>query len=96
VRPSTGSTVSSESSSALRCGVSSGATRSQVSARARSRAAATRSRTFTTPGRTSRDDDRYSHACRNSSFGESCSIARANRNSSRSFHRAASTCRQPR
>ena len=40
--------------------------------------------------------DRYSHASRNSSFGESCSIARANRNSSRSFHRGPSTCRQPR
>jgi DNA replication protein DnaC len=26
------------------------------------------------------DEDRYSQTCRNSSFGESCSIARANRN----------------
>ena len=74
---------------------SSGATRAQVSVRARSRAVATRSRTFTTPGRTSRDDNRYSHACRNSSFGESCSIARANRNSSRSFHSPVSIDRQP-
>jgi len=31
---------------------------------------------FTVPGRTSRDDDKYSHACQNSSSGESCSIAR--------------------
>ena len=96
VHPSTASTASSASSSACRCGVSSGATRSHVSLRARSRAVATRSRIFTTPGRTSRDDDRYSHAWRNSSFGESCSIARANRNSSRSFQRGGSTCRQPR
>jgi hypothetical protein len=48
------------------------------------------------PGRTSMDEDRYSHACRNSSFGESCSIARANKNSSRSFQRGPSTVRQPR
>jgi hypothetical protein len=39
------------------------------------------------PGRTSMDEDMYSQACRNSSFGESCSIARANKNSSRSFQR---------
>ena len=40
---------------------------------------------------------RYSHASRNSSFGESCSIARANRNSSSSFHSTARpTARQPR
>ena len=45
---------------------------------------------------TRRDDDRYSHASRNSSFGESCSIARANRNSSRSFRRGTSTWCQPR
>lgn len=61
-----------------------------------SRAAATRSRIFTTPGRTSRDEDRYSQACRNSSFGESCSISRANRNSSSSFQRGPSTVRHPR
>ena len=48
------------------------------------------------PGRTSMDEDRYSQACRNSSFGESCSIARANKNSSRSFQRGPSTVRQPR
>ena len=47
-----------------------------VSSRARSRAAATRSRMLTTPGRTRLDEDRYSHASRNSSFGESRSIAR--------------------
>jgi hypothetical protein len=47
-------------------------------------------------GRTMRADDRYSHASRNSSFGESCSIDRADRNSSRSFHRGPSTWRQPR
>jgi len=41
----------------------------------------------TTPGRTTRDEIRYSQASRNSSVGESCFIARANRNSSSSFHR---------
>jgi hypothetical protein len=64
-----------------------------VSSRARSRAAATRSRMLTTPGWTRRDEDRYSHASRNSSFRESCSIARSNRNSSRSFQWGSSTCR---
>jgi len=34
------------------------------------------------PGRIGRDESMYSRASRNSSFGESCSIARANRNSS--------------
>ena len=67
--------------------VSTGVRSGVVSYRARSRAAATRSRMLTTPGRTRRDENRYSHASRNSSFGESCSIARANRNSSRSFQR---------
>jgi hypothetical protein len=64
-----------------------------VSSRARSRAAVTRSRMLTTPGWTRRDEDRYSHASRNSSFRESRSIARSNRNSSRSFQRGSSTCR---
>jgi hypothetical protein len=59
--------------------------------RARKAAAATRSRMLTTPGWTRRDEDRYSHASRDSSFGESCSIARSNRNSSRSFQRGSST-----
>ena len=96
VRPSSGSGTSIPSSSARRKPVSIGSSRCHVSLRARFRAAATRSRTSTTPGRTRRDDDRYSHASRNSSFGESCSSARANRNSSRSFHRGRSTWCQPR
>jgi hypothetical protein len=42
-----------------------------------------------------RTEIKYSHATRNSSFGESCSIARANKNSSSSFHSVAPIDRQP-
>jgi hypothetical protein len=56
---------------------------------------ATRSRMRTTPGRTTRDEIRYSQASRNSTVGESCSIARANRNSSSSFRSMLSIARQP-
>lgn len=47
------------------------------------------------PGRTTRDEIRYSHANRNNNFGLSCSIARANRNSSRSFHSPVFIVRHP-
>jgi hypothetical protein len=39
-----------------------------------------RSTTVTGPGRITRAEIKYSHASRNNSVGESCSIARASRN----------------
>jgi hypothetical protein len=56
---------------------------------------ATRSSTLITPGRITWTEIKYSHANRNSSFAESCSIARENRNSASCFHSNSSTGRHP-
>lgn len=60
------------------------------------RAAATRSSSVTTPGRITREETRCSHASRNNKLGESCSIARASRNSSSSLRSSSPAVRQPR
>ena len=62
-------------------------------ARGRARPART---SVTGPGRITRAEIRYSHASRNNNVGESCSIARASRNSSSSFSSIAPAARQPR
>ena len=85
VTPIAGSTASRPSSPPRRLPVNSCASRSNVSCRAFSRACATRFTTVTGPGRITRAEIKYSHASRNSNVGESCSIARASRNSSSSF-----------
>lgn len=96
VRPNAGSTTSIPSSSVRRAASSScGASNVQVSRRARSRAAATCSSSSTTPGRATRSEIKYSHTDPSSTFGESCSIARAMRNSSSCFHSGAPTNRHP-
>ena len=61
-----------------------------------SRACATRSSTVTGPGRITCAEIKYSHASRNSNVGESCSIARASRNSSSSFNSSDVGARHPR
>ena len=83
--PISGSVTSRASNSARRASVSRCANLSEVSRTAAARAAATRSSNVTTPGRTTFELRRCSQANRNSSDGESCSIARASRNSSSSL-----------
>lgn len=48
------------------------------------------------PRRITRAEIRYSHASRNNSSGESCSSARASRNSSTSFNSSGPAARHPR
>ncbi len=96
VIPTAGSTTSNPSKPAHRCPVNSCSSRSNVSRRASSRACATRSTTVTGPGRITLAEIRYSHANRNSNSGESCSNARASRNSSSSFNSSDPAARHPR
>jgi hypothetical protein len=96
VIPISASTTSSPSRLARRSSVNSCASRSNVSCRATSRAWATRLTTVTGPGRITRAEIRNSHASRNSSVGESCSIARARRHSSSSFSSSVVGTRHPR
>ena len=93
VIPIAGSVTSRPSSAVSSC-----ASRSNVSRCATSRACATRLTTVTGPGpgRITFAEIRYSHTSRNSSVGESCSIARASRNSSSSFNSNVVAVRHPR
>ena len=60
------------------------------------RACATLSNTVTGPGRITCAEIKYSHASLNNNVGESCSIARANRNSSNSLNSNDVGTRHPR
>jgi hypothetical protein len=96
VMRTSGSVTSSPSNAAHRVSENSCASRSKVSRCASARACATRSTTVTGPGRITRAEIRYSHPSRNSSVGESCSIARASRNSSSSLSSSVVGSRHPR
>gem|GEM_PF-3576775 len=93
--PISGSVTSRASSSARRASVSRCASRSWVSRTAAARAPATRSSSVTTPGRTTFEARRCSQANRNSSDGESCSIARASRKSPSSLSSKKPAARHP-
>nr|WP_203415970.1 hypothetical protein [Arthrobacter ulcerisalmonis] len=96
VIPTSGSVTSNASNAAHRASVNSRANRSNVSRCASSRACATRFTTVTGPGRSTRAEIRYSHPSRNNNVGESCSNARASRNSSSSLNSIVVGSRHPR